>query len=111
MDMRFLTIIAGYVFILYIFLEYKNKCENYVYVPNTTEWFNTEIEVRFNDGTKQNYKIDVYKNLDNIKVNDGDLSYIKCTKKTGGTVAYKVELASFVKNYIVVSSEFKTKTE
>jgi hypothetical protein len=111
MDRRFLTIIAVFAFILYLFLEYENEDRNYVYVPNNTEWFDTEIEVRFNDGTKQNYKIDVYEKLDNIKVNAGDLSYTKCTKKTGGVVAYKVELASFVKNYIVVRSEFKTKTE
>lgn len=111
MNKQFLTIIAVFAFISYLFLEYKNEHRNYVYVPNTTEWFETEIEVQFNDGTKQNYKIDVYENLDNIKVNSGDLSYTKCTKKTGGIVAYKVELASFVKNYIVLRSDFKTKTE
>lgn len=73
------------------------------------EWMETEIEVNFTDGTSQNYKIDVYENLDNIRVEDGNLSYKKSTKRSGGIVAYKVDLASFVKSFKIVSKKHKFK--
>jgi hypothetical protein len=34
---------------------------------------------------------------------------MKATKTTGGTVAYNVQLASYVKNYAVLKSQLKTK--
>jgi len=78
-------------------------------IPMTysTEWFDTEIEVLFNDGTKANYKIDVYETTDNIRVNNGNLSYTKCTKATGGVVAFNMQLASFVKSYTIIRKDFK----
>lgn len=77
------------------------------YQPSTTQWFESEIQLNFKDGTSQIYNIDVYESYDNIELRNGNFSYWKCTKETGGVVSKNVQLASYVKSYKVLKSEFK----
>ena len=88
-------IISVALYTVIIMPNLEKNCD--FYVP-------TEIDVFFNDGTKQNFKNDVYENISNIKLDRGDLSYVKCAKQRDGMIAIEVDLASFVKSYVVLKS-------
>ncbi len=102
-----LVAIIAFISLNTLYYEYIFHDNQQIYLPCTAEWVTTVVEVHFNDGSKQRYKIDVHESIDNIRIKDGNLSYMKSTKKVTGVVAYTVELASFVKKYIVLKSEFK----
>lgn len=84
--------------------------EHYVYRPNVVTWYESNVQIFYQNGSVDTVKIDVYENLDNIKIENGNMTYQKATKETGGTVAYMVKLSSYVRNFKVLSSELKSKS-
>ena len=82
------------------------------YTPTIITWYDTEIEVSFTDGSTRIFNLVVYDNLDNIHVVNGNLSYLKPNAdSTDGILATKVELASFVKSYVLRKSELRSGAE
>lgn len=82
--------------------------QHYTY---TTSWYESNVQINYQNGIVDTILIDVYERPDNIKIEYGNLSYWKSTKETGGTVARVIELASYVRSYKVLHSELKMKTE
>jgi hypothetical protein len=68
-------------------------------------WYDTRIEVLFNDGYTDTFNLQVYDRPDNFFLEKGDLSYWKPSGATGGAVAGKTTIGSFVITYKVLSSE------
>ena len=77
----------------------------------STSWIETTIKVTYQDNETDTFNIDVYKTLDNIRIEDGNLSYQKSTKRVGGVVAKRIKLASYVKSFRVLRTKHRTKTE
>lgn len=80
-------------------------------ILNTTSWYESKVQINYQNGAVDTVSIDVYENLDNIKIENGNLSYWKATKKTGGTVSYVVHLASYVRSFKVLNIKYKHITE
>lgn len=74
---------------------------------NQVVYFETTIEVLYNDGYTDTVNVRVYDRPDNFELVKGDLSYWKPTGQTGGAVAGKTTIGSFVLTYKVLSSIIK----
>lgn len=87
--------------------DVPKKVELYAF---STSWYEDSVQVNYQNGSIDTIIIDVYERADNMKVENGNLSYWKATKETGGTVAYVVKLSSYVRSFKILNSELKSKT-
>lgn len=77
----------------------------------TATWYDTKVKISYNNAICDTVELSVYDNLDNMKLEDGNFSYLKSTHQTGGVVGYWVHMASYVSSYKVIESKQFTKTD
>lgn len=74
-------------------------------------WYENKIQINYQNGSVDTIIIDVYERPDNIKVENGNLSYWKSTKGSGMFAGYVVNQASYVRSFKILKSEIKTKAQ
>jgi hypothetical protein len=77
--------------------------------PSPIIWHDARIEVRYKDEARDTFDICVYESLDNINVTDGNLSFQQSTRQTGGAVAFRRQLCSYVKSFKVLKDSVTSK--
>jgi hypothetical protein len=96
--------ILSFLLMIYIPLSaYKKSIEYRPPLPATV-WHDVKIEVTYQKEGKDTFNLEVYDTPFNIYLKNGDITYYKTTKQSGGIVSNTVTLCSFVRSFRILSS-------
>jgi hypothetical protein len=78
---------------------------------NTTIWYECSVLIIYQNMMQDTINIDIYEDLNNIWVENGNLTFEKSTKQLSGTVAVLSKAASNVQTFKIIKNIFRSKTE
>ncbi len=74
-------------------------------------WYESSVQVNYQNGTIDTVEIDISDYPNNIKLDNGDLSYFKPTKRFSGASAGKSTIGSYVRSFKILKSHPVTLSE
>ena len=94
--------------LMFLYYGYETyTIRNWPKTKLTVTYFKTQLEYTSKDNITDTINIDIYENPNGVILKEGDLYYMKITGETGGAVAGKTTVASYVKSFKILNSERK----